>query len=262
MPADAATTATGSAGRRNAGVELLEHVASVAVLPSEMHKTAYYLPLVVRYLDDGAPELAAVVAPSLIGYPVISELGQWRPPYRPAAMRFLPYAISRTPRDRPADEVVMAGRHGAAAGPCPADVATADGDVIAGMKPALALLRQVRDESLRLVPVLDRLRLAGLLVPLDHDREPRLWTASAPRLAELPGDMLMALARDSFRAADVACSLLLSRRRLAPRYRRTDDEGVNPWLLPSYDIPGAAAVQLSPLLEAMDYRLDESETIG
>jgi SapC len=241
--------------------EQLERIGSIPIVRGEMHKTGYFQPLVVRQDRDGVPELAAIVAPSLISYGIV-EGGKWRAAYTPTAMHCLPYGLRRYPSGVHRNDLFMLAHHGAEAGPAPESLFAPSGDVVPPLRRLFGALEHVRVEGLALVKALDRLYLTDLLVPLEMESGSALWSIDQARLRALTPSHLAALMRDDFAAADIACAISLSRRRLPRKLRSVEDEGINSVLLQT-DFDGAGrSLQLSPFIHATEYWLDESETVG
>lgn len=237
---------------------MLEAIGVVPLGSAEYQATSYYLPLVVCTGTFAMPELAAVVAPSLIGYPIVSREGQWRPTYHPIAVRalLLGFSLRRVPSG--SSTVKLVGR----------GLSKTDGDDNGPPmpEPLIVLAQQMHTSAQSLVPALDRLRLAGLLVPLSNEkgagRLNEYLTIDSNRYDELTANELAALGRESFLALDLAGAMLQSRRRLAHDLRRADEDGTLSFLRTTLTPAEDAGSTSLPMLDAVDVFVDDSDTFG
>lgn len=239
--------------------ELLDDVIAVPIGAPEYHAISYYLPLAVRYGPLDTPELCTIVAPSLVGYGLISRNGEWRPTYKPIAVRCLEAGVSVHRITGEGTSIAIALRGVAK---------SENGEPLRPTisEPMRIAVQQMHASALTLTDALDRLRLAGVLTPLSlADKDKRFGeflTIDAERYLGLPRFALVALARGDFLAHDLAGAMLQSRRRLHPELRRSDEDGTLSFLRSVLAPAENTASTTLPLLDAADVYIDDSDTFG
>lgn len=198
--------------------EFVEQLGWLPIGLGEFHLSAYYFALGVRFVGD-RPQLGVILDPHYLVRPVVGAKADWLGGYRPIALRAYPFELGRGAVTGDPMHDLEVSLPSATIGPKGSVPLAEAGKVVAFLTKIHQMLVGIRDSSRLLVPVLDRLFMADLMVPL---RPPGAATSGDPffivdrmRFARTPPRALRAMARQDFHAVDVAVACVFSSRLLA-----------------------------------------------
>jgi hypothetical protein len=195
----------------------VEELGGLPIALSEFHLSSHFFPLAVRFRGD-RPELHVIVAPGYLRKPLIAPDGDWLGGYRPLSLRAQPFELSENAAGDPLRDVVLPRSSpllGAAGVPL-----LENGAPSAMMLKLHEMLSGVRQSARQLVPVLDRLFMAELMVPLlagsRAEAADPFFVVDRDRFVALSGRGLRAMARADFHAVEIAVACIFSQRLLKP----------------------------------------------
>lgn len=215
----AAAARPGGRWRRLSDVGWLPALGALPIGDKELLNLAHHLPVAVS-ADAGQVHVVALIHPSCLRRPVVDQAGRWTPPYRPLAVRALPF--------HPVDPATGAWRSmivedPGAAGPGAGEpFYLADGRPAPAFEQAMRMLVQLVGGARRLAAAAEALIAADLLAPLVLDGANagvlagrRLLVADPAKVMRLTPARTHALARDGFLALDLLTASHFSQRLLS-----------------------------------------------
>jgi hypothetical protein len=195
----------------------VEELGGLPIALSEFHLSSHFFPLAVRFRGD-RPELCVVVAPGYLKKPLVAPNGEWLGGYRPLTLRAQPFELSEGGTGDAMRDVLLPrlspllGGEGAPL--------LENGAPSAMMQKLHEMLVGVRQSARQMVPVLDRLFMAELMVPLlagsRAEAADPFFVVDRDRFSALSGRGLRAMARADFHAVEIAVACIFSQRLLKP----------------------------------------------
>ncbi|MGQ4274887.1 SapC family protein [Terrihabitans sp. B22-R8] len=195
----------------------LGFVKSLSWLPlgfTEFHLSAYYFVLAVR-LQGGRPELCVILDPRYLARPLLDNKGEWAGGYKPVALRTFPFRLEGKGTTIEEVEVPIPSPWLVEEGGTPLMTEDSPSAFVGKIYEMLLGLRQSRA---RLEPVLDRLFMADLMVPLKAPNplstSETFFVADRARFSRLSNQAFRALASQDFHAIEIAMASIFSQRLL------------------------------------------------
>lgn len=198
-----------------------EFVDALGWLPiglGELHLSAYYFALAVRFQGD-RPQLGVILDSRYLVRPVVGPKAEWHGGYRPVALRAYPFELGKAATTGDPIQDLEVSLPSATIGPAGSAPLTSAGKASPFVARIQQMLVGIRDSSRVLMPILDRLFMADLMVPLrlpgDTLSNIPFFVVDRMRFARTPPRALRAMARQDFHAVDIAVACVFSSRLLA-----------------------------------------------
>jgi hypothetical protein len=193
-----------------------QELGHVPLTLSEMHLSSFYFALAVRYRGE-FPELCALLHEGYLSRSLAGPQGEWLGGYVPLAIRAHPFRlVNAATTGDPMNDLE-------AETPSPSLVPGGGVPLLENGKPSAALsqiygmLNALREARRTLLPHLDRLFMADLMVPLpapDGGGDSGFFIVDRARFVRLSPRALMAMARQDFHAVEIATACTFSQRLL------------------------------------------------
>lgn len=197
--------------------QFLRGLKWIPLAVTELHLTSHYLPIAIR-LNKGTPQLAAILDPAYVAQPPIDELGRWRPSYKPIAIRTIPMRLAGVSGKDPLQDLEVPADSPFLSADSGPPILGEDGNPSPWILSLRQLLIGLRDGQRSILPIVDQLLMADLLIPLQEsgssDEETEWQVVEPSRFARLGKHAAGALARHNFLTFDVAVASLFSQRAL------------------------------------------------
>lgn len=191
---------------------VLDEIAFVPLADTEMHLSAHYFPLAVSLAGPRAC-LGAIVHGGMHARALVTPDGKWTGGYTPIVLRCFPFRLCvATPTGDPIADMEL-GRIMPLRKDPPRVLRVRDdqGEVSRDLKTLYEGIKTVWEGQARLLPGLDMLLAADLLVPIGKpaggEQADTLFTIDRRRYAAYSNAALEAMARRSFQPIDLATVL-------------------------------------------------------
>lgn len=195
------------------GFSCVDRLGQLPVADTELLNLSHFCPIAID-LASATPHVVCLLGQGLLRQPCVNAEGRWLAPYRPLALRSLPFRSRLVLGQRVveiAPELAMPPEGAALA------LLKPDGSPAPDYAAVLGLLGLLERGTARLADAARLLLAADLLIPIGREEEPRgtLMVVSGERLGRLSPQRAAALAADRCLALDLAAASLFSRRWLA-----------------------------------------------